>query len=59
MARETATRGRADAWAYRWSGFAAPGRYAVTMWADHMGQFIGKTWQAVIDDFGNLVVVPA
>lgn len=50
---------KADAWSLRWSAFAPPGRYSVTMWRSGAGIFIGSTYQAVIDDFGSLVAVPA
>lgn len=54
--------GRARAWAFRWLSSCKPGKYIVTVSANtsSTGDRISFTanFDAVVDDFGNLVMVP-
>lgn len=52
------TRGRAEAWAFRWKDYCRPGKYFVTVCTHGDIEFIAS-FSAVVDDFGNLVGVPS
>lgn len=52
----TAIDGYGEAWAFRWNICAKPGCYVVTL---HLPGFGSKNFDAVMDDFGNLVKVEA
>ena len=48
--------GYASCWAFRWTGITRPGTYCVTI---SVSGFLTCNFVAVVDDFGNLVQVPA
>lgn len=48
------TNGKAGAWAFRWLFGGTHGKYLVTVIVDG---FFCKNFDAVVDDFGNLVRV--
>jgi len=49
--------GKGYAWAFRWHDSAKPGRYVVTAGLDGFMPY--RNFDAVMDDFGNLVKVEA
>ena len=51
---ERYTDGKAEAWAFRWIDYSQR-NYIVTVW---LHGFLTKNFNAVIDDFGNLVHAP-
>ena len=46
--------GAARAWSFRWIGACRPGLYLVTV---SVSSFFAENFDAVVDDFGNLVRV--
>ena len=51
---------KARAWAFRWHSAAAPGEYVITVMLSEFAEFdFCENLRAIVDDFGNLVRVPA